>query len=200
MKRRNSDLIGAQMRKGFEDLPFEVRFCNFIPKFKDASISRLTKLFVDVYEGLPSDNGNYKLVDEQLVKLGSSKLKALSYIFINTRGYSFYGSTEELISHHMLCQVVAATKPGYDLTNGLPLKDHNRYDLDGKDLRLKNTPNGWILYSVGNDRIDDGGVNPVINGSTHIVDNVFKFPGYREPKMPATTGPRPGNGYRLPSP
>ena len=66
--------------------------------------------------------------------------------------------TKEIAQRNVLAQAVALLKTGVDPTAGLPLKGRFAMDVDGKPIRIKRGATGWLVYSVGMDKVDDGGV------------------------------------------
>ena len=142
--------------------PVELQKGPYIPRFKQASLARIHQYFTKVTNALPEDPYDMlsirKAFDSALpiAEMDDWSSKVLRW------GMSppiFEGQMMELEipRRNTLMQAVALLKSKSDPAAGLPLTDHHRLDIDGKPIRIKKQPKGWIVYSIGFNRIDDGG-------------------------------------------
>ena len=142
----------------------ELRPMHHIPKFLEANEARIDELYVATFPNLPTDPWNLAAVRktyqaiEGMYDKGDLSYTLLRYISSTTVG-SGASQMAETARRYALLQAITILKENRSPTRGLPLTDRHRLDLDGKPLRLKKLAKGWILYSVGPDESDDGGVD-----------------------------------------
>jgi len=143
-------------------LPNEIRFGKYLPGFKKANLARLLRTYADGAHAIPSDP--YDLVGMQAAYDGMDKTgmkQGLSYtmngILTPVFSQSALAMSKEIAQRNVLIQAVALMKSGSDPAKGLPLTDRHAIDVDGKSIRMKKDGAGWLIYSIGMDRVDDGG-------------------------------------------
>jgi hypothetical protein len=127
-----------------------------IPRFNKATMSRVHELYGKMLEQYPSDLGNYAKITELNKKLFDSEdyhLMSLSSFYYSLSDYSgkIWRVRFEEARRNTVIQALAIKKGNLDPSNGLPVKGRHSFDLDGKLLRIKKLPKGWVIYSVGND-------------------------------------------------
>jgi hypothetical protein len=147
---------------GSGSMPNEIKFGKYLPGFKKANLSRLFRTYADGAHAIPSDP--YDLAGMQAAYNGMDKAgmqQGLSYtmngMLTPVFSQAALAMAKEVAQRNMLMQAVALMKSGSDPAKGLPLKDRHAMDVDGKSIRMKKDSAGWIIYSIGMDRVDDGG-------------------------------------------
>ncbi len=151
-----------QAMSGTNSIPNEIRFGRLLPRFKSANLSRIHQVYAEGVQSIPEDC--YDLVGVQKAFADMDKIVAkpgLSYtlagIVLPVFAQSGVAMAKEIAQRNVLAQSISLLKGGTDPAEGLPLKGRFALDLDGKPIRLKQTSSGWIVYSIGNDKVDDGG-------------------------------------------
>ncbi len=154
------------------------KYGRLIPRLKTATEAHLLGLFADADADLPADPYDLPRIESVMSKFDSaSKKPGASFTFVLT-GYMTVIPPDiemELARRNILAQTLAMVKERRSPSQGLPLKDRHRMDMDGKDLRLKKTTDGWIIYSVWTDKVDGGG-NPHSPGGGGPDDLVVPLP------------------------
>jgi hypothetical protein len=143
-------------------LPNEVKFGRFLPGFRKANVSRILRTYADASHLMPTDPYDMEGIQKAYDSLDkSATMKGMSYtmqeIMMPVFSQSTFAVSRELAQRNTLIQAVELLKSGADPAKGLPLKDRHAKDLDGKSLRLKKDASGWVIYSIGRDKVDDGG-------------------------------------------
>ena len=145
-------------------LPNEIKFGRYLPGYGKANISRIMRTYADAAHMMPKDP--YDLVGVQRAYGSLDKAgiwRGLSYtmhqILLPALGQSAVAMSKEVAQRNALIQAISLLKLGADPAKGLPLNDRHAMDIDGKPIRLKKTNSGWIFYSIGGDKVDDGGVS-----------------------------------------
>ncbi len=144
-------------------LPNEIKFGRFLPGFRKANLSRIYRTYADAVHLIPEDpydlNG-VQLAYESLDRAGMKQ--GLSYtmqaLMMPVFSQATLAVSRDIAQRNALIQAVALLKSGADPAKGLPLKDRHAKDVDGQSIRLKKKPSGWVIYSIGRDNVDDGGV------------------------------------------
>lgn len=134
----------------------------FIPSFERASMSRLDEYYAYAMANYPANLWDDQALWQYHLRLQSlQNLSDVSMTVVNSVTPGIEGLVKSICRYHAqigtLLQAVRALD-GADLNNGLPLQDRHRLDADGSPLRLRRTPDGWIIYSIGYNLTDDDGV------------------------------------------
>ena len=154
---------------GLEDLGFgnslpnEIKYGRFLPGFRKANLSRIYRTYADAIHLIPDDPYDMAGVQRAYESLDRAGMKqGLSYtmqsIMMPVFSQATLAVSRDIAQRNALIQAVALLKSGSDLNKGLPLKDRHAKDVDGKSIRLKKKPSGWVIYSIGRDKVDDGGI------------------------------------------
>lgn len=147
---------------GSSSVPAQLRFAKFIPQFKKANLSRIDEAYGIIVGGLPSDPYDVvttKKAFEQADQYMSAH--GLSYTILSIVAPVFANAGDamarEVAYRNTLFQAVELLKTGQDPKKGLPLKGRYSLDLDGSPLHLKLVNGVWVVYSIGPDKVDNGG-------------------------------------------
>jgi hypothetical protein len=158
-----------QMRSN-EFFPLSMRLGYYLPRYKEASLSRTHEYYSGLANQLPSDP--YDWVQMQ-------RAVAFSNAYTARKGWSYEAMMEpefdqlpqavwkEISNRNALFQAVAILKTHADPAKGLPIPGRYRLDRDGKPIRIKHLEKGWVVYSLF-DRDDDGG-QELVNGKGDFV-------------------------------
>ena len=145
-----------------DSIPMEFKLLRAVPRMRSASLSRLHEGFSVALEKYPSNVRDVFDVEKALKE---------SNEYFNNDGLSFrvcfflvnVGPAESLIrntvNRNATMQALEILRRNLDPAKGLPLEGRFALDVDGKPLRLKHLQKGWIVYSVGKNKVDDGGQN-----------------------------------------
>lgn len=146
-----------QIRKG-TDFPLSMRLGYYLPRYKEASLSRVHEYYSSLVSLLPQDSYDWE---------GMKRADKYDSEFQKRKGWSYEAMFEptfvglrvwkEISARNALFQAVAMLKSHADPAKGLPLPGRYRMDMDGQPLRVKHLQNGWIVYSLF-DGVDDGGI------------------------------------------
>jgi hypothetical protein len=105
----------------------------------------------------------------------------------------------EVANRNALMQAIAILKAHADPVKGLLLGGHNRLDQDGHPIRIAKQAKGWVVYSVGRDRTDNGGLDSLSRPPDYVVHLSMATVIPEPPKKPASSsssvpasGPRSG--------
>lgn len=144
-------------------LPNEIKFGRYLPGFRKANMSRIYRTYADAIHLIPDDPYDMAGVQRAYESLDRAGMKqGLSYtmqaLMMPVFSQTTLAVSREIAQRNALIQAVALLKSGADPAKGLPLKDRHTMDTDGKPLRVKKTSSGWVIYSIGRDNVDDGGV------------------------------------------
>ena len=145
-------------------IPNEIKLGRYLPGFRKANVSRLMRTYADASNLIPKDPYDLVGVQRAYDSLDNAGMKqGLSYtmqqIMLPALGQSAFAMSKEVAQRNALIQAISLLKSGADPAKGLPLKDRHAMDIDGKPIRLKKANSGWIFYSIGGDKVDDGGVS-----------------------------------------
>lgn len=156
----NYVLDSLQPKRGSFDAPSSP--ARFIPSFERASLSRVDEFYAYAVSNYPVDLWDDEALHEHFFKLQSLQNPNEISMTIVTFVTSLLDDIDKPIRRYraetnVLQQAVRALD-GADLNNGLPLQDRHRLDSDGSPLRVRKTPDGWIIYSIGHNLTDDDGV------------------------------------------
>lgn len=154
---------GASVTTAYGPVPREIQYGRFLPGFRQANLSRVHEGFAKAAKELPNDPSDiagsataYKTLDAF-----GRRGEVLSYTFVDVASGPFSLGIgfipDEIAARNVLLQTVTLLKTGADPAKGLPVKGRHALDVDGKPIRVKKASKGWIVYSVGEDRVDDGG-------------------------------------------
>ena len=154
----------AEAFDGEYGLPVEISKGSTLPRFREANLSRIHEYYSLVASRLPKDpydfDGLDRAMDYGLPVLGHEDwssavlrygLETPQAIPKRIRMENSYRNT--------LMQAVAMLKAHADPAKGLLLGGHYRWDLDGSPIRIAKLPKGWVVYSIGRDFKDDGGMD-----------------------------------------
>ena len=64
---------------------------------------------------------------------------------------------KEFVRSSTIIQATAMLEVQRKPTQELPIAGQRSLDIDGKPLRVKKSKEDWIVYSIGPNKIDDGG-------------------------------------------
>lgn len=148
---------------GSSGTPMSLRAGKYIPRFKEANLSRINKAYAVAAALVPSDPYDFVKTKTAYRSLEESSMKqGMSYTLLSivapVFSQSIIAMSREVSYRNALLQAVTLVKQGQDPRRGLPLKDRHRFDLDDKDLRIKQVNGRWVIYSVGYNLSDEGGV------------------------------------------
>jgi hypothetical protein len=159
-------------------MPNEVKYGRYLPGFRKANLSRIMRSYTDAVHLIPADPYDfagvqraYETLDKAAMKQGMSY--TMQQIMMPVFSQTVVAASKEVSQRNALFQALELLKKGADPANGLPLKDRQAMDTDGKPIRLKKDASGWFIYSVGGDRTDNGGTP--LNG-TSKGDYVIRLP------------------------
>ncbi|MEI7984268.1 MAG: hypothetical protein WCI55_01470 [Armatimonadota bacterium] len=144
-------------------LPNEIKYGRYLPGFRKANLSRIYRTYADAIHLIPDDPYDMAGVQRAYESLDRAGMKqGLSYtmqsIMMPVFSQTTLSVSRDIAQRNALIQAVALLKSGADPAKGLPLKGRHAKDLDGKSIRLKKNSSGWIVYSIGRDNVDDGGI------------------------------------------
>ena len=148
---------------GTPAVPNEIKYGRYLPRFKVANLSRIHRFYADAVQSLPKDPYNLVGIDHAFSGMDQTAIKqqGLSYTLLSIVGPVFSQAglavSKEIAQRNVLSQAIALLQTGADPASGLPLKGRFAMDVDGKSIRLKKGASGWMVYSVGMDKVDDGG-------------------------------------------
>lgn len=147
---------------GFSSTPTPLKYAKYIPRFEKASLSRVHESYAATMAKMPSDPYNFAQMRSALNDLDQTvSMNKLSYVVLNMVAPVFSQFTKalerETCNRSVIEQSLTILSGNLDPAKGLPLNDRRAKDLDGKPLRIKNVNGHWIIYSIGQDLVDDGG-------------------------------------------
>lgn len=144
-----------------KDLPNFLRYGPLLPRFEEASEARINQYYTQFLQEYPKDISDMNGVNRAWQMAKSSVGKDWSYGYIDMMadnfGYLAKILGARMANRNVLRQAIAIMQNHADPAKGLPLTGKAAIDVDGKPIRLKRVPSGWILYSVSQDRNDDLG-------------------------------------------
>ena len=155
------------------DDPPGIRYRRFLPKFREAELSRVHEYFANNVSLLGPDPYNFE--SQQKVLEFDKKFEdrtGWSYAVVQRETLHMVSVMRKHTSiRNALFQAVEILKRKSDPAIGLPLVGRYRLDVDGNQIRIKHLSKGWIVYSIWGDGVDDGGV-PIVNGHGDFVVNL----------------------------
>ena len=159
---------------GSTGIPNEIRYGKYLPRFKRANLSRIYRFYADAANGMPADSADLVGIQQGFSSMDLAAMKpGLSYSMLGVMAPVFSQTgvaiAKEIAQRNALRQAVALIKSGAAPGAGLPLKGRFAMDVDGKPIRMKKLESGWIVYSVGMDRVDDGGVEAPMGKGDYVV-------------------------------
>ncbi len=151
-----------QTTMGTTATPNEIKYGRFLPRFKTANLSRVHQIYGEGAKALPSDPFDIVGIQTAMSSIDKAGMTpGMSYTMVSfmVPMMSQWGLavTKEIAQRNVLRQAVALLQPNVDPSKGLPLTGRFAVDVDGKSIRLKKSSDGWVVYSVGMDKVDDGG-------------------------------------------
>ncbi|MBI1332461.1 MAG: hypothetical protein GC165_06245 [Armatimonadetes bacterium] len=155
--------------------PSELKYGRFLPMFKTANLSRIEEYYSKLAARLPKDANDFMAAEKAFDSFESATSKSgLSYTILNLVAPIFTqiprAVGKEIATRDALYQACAALDTHADLSKGLPLKDH-RIDLDGNEIRVKKKGAEWIIYSIGPNETDEGGLDQPKKSSSSVGRN-----------------------------
>ena len=164
-------------------LPNEIKYGRYLPGFRKANMSRIYRTYADAIHLIPDNPYDMAGVQRAYESLDRAGMKqGLSYtmqaLMMPVFSQATLAVSRDIAQRNALIQAVALLKSGADPAKGLPLKDRHAKDVDGKSIRLKKKPSGWVIYSIGRDNVDDGGVPIDTHGNG---DYVVRLPSILTP-------------------
>ena len=159
---------------GSSAIPNEIKYGKYLPRFKRANLSRIYRFYADAANGVPMDSSDLVGIQTSFGNMDSAAMKpGLSYTMLGIMAPVFsqcgLAISKEIAQRNALRQAVALLKSGSNPGAGLPLKGRLAMDVDGKSIRIKKLESGWIVYSVGMDKVDDGGVEKPMGKGDFVV-------------------------------
>ncbi len=165
---------GPKVYDGEYDAPTELTTAATLPRFREANLARVHEYYSLVAPGLPSDpydfTGLERAVDRGLPVLehedwSSSVLRYAIRVPVEVPKRIRMDNSYR----NALMQAVAILKAHADPAKGLRLGGHYKWDLDGSPIRIAKLAKGWVVYSVGRDFKDDGGVDASTRPPDYVV-------------------------------
>lgn len=147
----------------YKNIDREILLARHIPRFKTATYSRVDQIFLEYLACLPKGPIDYVKWQSDCQKIENTLGQdRLSMLVTRKAGINFShflnGFHRNSVRRNLLRQTLEFLRTKHDPVKGLPLKGLAALDLDGKPFRLKKTDQGWIIYSIGIDGVDNGGV------------------------------------------
>lgn len=146
------------------ELGHEVKLVRCIPRMEKALLSRIHEYYAFAITSYPADLADYQALEILFKNLYSiSDRQGLSMIF-SPYYYLFLGQdfvlplVAEEAQRNALRQALEIARQKHDPARGLALPGRKALDVDDKPLRMKKTAAGWIIYSIGTNQVDDGGI------------------------------------------
>jgi len=143
------------------DLFLTIRAAKYIPRFERANLSRIHDYFSRCVSEYPKDPYDFMAIHNHFSSLSDASWgNNVSYMFAGFCSMGFQSIDKAMAKESAQRNVLMQASKifgGSDPDKGLPLKGRYLADADGKLLRLKKTAQGWIIYSIGPNNLDDGG-------------------------------------------
>ena len=133
-----------------------------IPRYNKAAMSRVHELFGNMLQRYPADITNYiqiTALNDELFESYDYRAMSLKAFYYSLEAFStsIWQARVEEAQRNAVTQALAIKKQGLDPSIGLPIEGRHSEDFDGKPIRIKKLPNGWVVYSIGRDGKDNGG-------------------------------------------
>lgn len=147
----------------YQNIDREILFARHIPTFKTATYSQIDQIYLEYLASLPKEPFDYLKWQSECQKIEDIHSQKRLSMVVATKacfGFSHFldGFHRSSVRRNLLRQTLGFFETNQDPAKGLPLKGLAALDLDGKPFRLKKTAQGWIIYSIGIDGVDNGGV------------------------------------------
>lgn len=168
VERLEAHPLSFQEARSTRDLPAPVRYSKFLPRFYSASLSRIHQRYVETVKRWPKDPFDF-IGASAACEVGDEiqHREAWSYTVLHSLDIDFRQFVKAVRKEQSIRNVlVIATKSLQgDIT---PDKFNNALsrfmlDIDGKPIRCKKDGNEWIVYSIWQDDVDNGG-KPIDKG------------------------------------
>ena len=176
----------------------------FLPRFREANLSRIHEYFAKLNHELPADPWDFDSLDrafsasKPIIENGAWSSTFCNWVGM-IRSHSVKGIRSISANKNALLQAVTILQRHLDPAKGLPLLGRYRFDVDGNPIRIKKFPKGWEVYSIGADGKDDGGRDALIPPHDIVVHlSIGTVPV--KPKPAAKDLPRKGIAPPWPSP
>lgn len=152
-----------------------IRWCSIVPRFKKALLSRLHNYFDLVASEWPNDDFDV----DSIHRISSDVDSYFSNSNLSmAAGWQYMPSFESVEStRRREMSYINVIRQSLELkrtdpAKGLPMAGHHKWDRDGKPIRLIRAKDGWRVYSIGNDLVDDRGMPVDKNGRGDLVINI----------------------------
>jgi hypothetical protein len=180
---------------GYGGIPTEIKLLRLVPRYKRATIARMEEGFNITLRDYPKDLNDIDAITKSFRNADDAlNHEGLSYKLTQMVIMSFEQMAKSVkstaVQRYTILQALTLLSTHQDPNKGLPLKGRFALDLDGAPLRIKHFPKGWIVYSVGRNRTDDGGIRDSSSSKDDYVVNLS--PGtIVPPKKPSRTASTP---------
>lgn len=178
----------------------ELKFGRYLPRFKEANLAQIHGAYAAAVHMYPQDpydvksiQGAYQELDRRasVHTLSNTLLEIMAPVF----SQSTFAMAKEIGARNTLLQAIEMLKAKRNPQDGLPLKGRYELDNDGKKIRVKKLAKGWIVYSIGNDRTDDGGWDNMGQKGDWVVHlSKATVPPPIDPKKRSTVMSAPSSG------
>ncbi|MBI1331350.1 MAG: hypothetical protein GC165_00570 [Armatimonadetes bacterium] len=146
-----------------------------LPLFGKAQLSQVHEYFANVEKGLPRDPSDFEQAKKVLSKstIWTSRLDLSKSLLRNFPGLTDFAWIDDFVAEMARRNVIRQALALMDFgvrAKALPLGGRATLDTDGKPLRLSHQKNGWVVYSVGQNGVDQ------LNFSGPMVKDDFIIP------------------------
>lgn len=138
-----------------------VQLLRLVPRFGQANVSRVHEYYAKALKSYPEDLWDLSALHQHMAPLTTSmEGNALSIQVAQFAIPGFYDFDKSMARcaarTNVILQSLAILENGHP-KGVLPLSGHHSKDIDGKPIRIRKLPGGWIVYSIGRNGVDDGG-------------------------------------------
>ncbi len=188
----------------YDSSPIEFEKGSQLPRFREANLARIHEYFTTLATKMPTDqwdlNGIAMAVDagQPILENGDWSYAVLRYGLMLPISLA-QQIQNEVANRNALMQALAILKAHADPAKGLLLGGRNRLDQDGHSIRIAKLSKGWVVYSVGKDRKDDGGQDSLSRPPDYVVHLSMATVIPEPPKKP-TSSPSSGPPKGAPAP
>ena len=191
----------AEAFDGEYGLPVEISKWSTLPRFREANLARIHEYYSIVASQLPQDPYNFegldRAMDRGLPVLEHEDLSSAVLRYGMRVPNDFPRRIRMENSYrNALMQAVAILKAHADPAKGLLLGGHHKWDLDGSPIRIAKLPKGWVVYSVGRDLKDDGGVDAITRPPDYVAHLTMAT---AIPEPPRVSPSKPSGGPQAPA-